>query len=74
MRRIVLTAMALGLVIILGLNLCHNIETLQAKEQDSSIGVMNVLQEVIDNQQKILQKLDQMMEELRVIKIRATHK
>lgn len=72
MGRITITVIVLVAVAILGFGLFYNIDTSQAQVRDSGAEIMNKLQEVIKNQQTIIQKLDEMKEELNIIKIRAS--
>lgn len=73
MKRVTLVVVVVALAI-LALNLFHNIGGLQAKEEISSATIMNKLQEVIENQKTIIKKLDEMKEELYIIKIRSSRR
>lgn len=72
MGRILLVVIMVFVLVTLGLGLLYNIRPLQAEEKDSLAGVMGKLEEVIRNQQAIIEKLDGIEEELKVIKVRAT--
>jgi len=44
-----------------------------AKDKDVSPGIKKELKQVIENQQEILSRLDDIMKEVKIVKIRATN-
>ena len=44
----------------------------EAQDEDLAVRVNTKLEEVLDTQQQILKRLDEVMEELKIVKIRAT--
>ena len=74
LRRVVWGMLIIGAIaIMLGLATRSDAEVETAREsRAASAAIEKKLQEVLDTQQLILQKLDAMAEELRVIKIRST--
>jgi len=79
MKRTTLFFVIFIAVVLLGFSLWQNAKVLLAEtentqQQAASGAVMGKLEEIIKNQQIILQKLDDIKQELEIVKIRATKK
>ncbi|MFH1867847.1 MAG: hypothetical protein ABH843_02640 [Candidatus Omnitrophota bacterium] len=72
MERATLAVILLAVIVVLGFSIFSNTGITQAAEKNTIADVMVKLDEVIKNQQEILGNFNKVMEELRIIKIRAT--
>ena len=72
MRKTTLILAVLLVLAIFWFALSGNVGTLQAQGSSSDPDVSASLQQILANQQKIMQHLDDMSKELQIIKIRAS--
>ena len=72
MERMTLATVLLVVIVVLGLGIFNDARITQAAEKNSIADVMLKLDKVIKNQEKIFERFDEVKEELRIIKIRAT--
>ena len=72
MERKTLAGILLVVIIFLGFSIFNDVRISQAAEKDSIKDVIVKLDQVIKNQQEMFKRFDAVMEELRVVKVRAT--
>jgi len=72
MRRTILAVILVAAFLIAGFNLCYYTKASQAEEKYGLKDVMAKLGDVLKGQQAIIQRLDEMKEELHIVKIRAS--
>ncbi len=72
MERKTLALVLLVVIIALGVSIFNDARITQAAEKDSLNDVVVKLDQVIKNQQEMFKRFDAVMEELKIVKVRAT--